>query len=668
MIVARRPQALETPHHIPRHAARSREQQPWLFLAVAAAEIAGAAAIVKSALIAQTTVSDEAEFAWFWIGMILTELPLVAMIARRVTSAAARSALLIVVGFVSYLPKLLRDPGSPIYHDEYAHWRATYDIIATGRLFEPAQIIPIIARYPGLHAATAVIVDVTGLSLWQAATVLLLLCHIAMLLGIATLARSLGLGSRAATLAAVAYGCNASFLYFDTQFAYESMAITIIAWTLVCYAQAVRARQGPRRRAWCFLTAMLTLGCVTTHHLSTIELAVVEALVSVVLSLPRVARGDGWRGSVATAWGLTGFTALAITAWISFVAPGTVAYLSPYLGTGFSQLLRMATGSGPGRQLFSASLSPWWEHIAAFAVTLVALVMAVGGGLRIRRWLKDGRLPSGSRRALLLGYAVVGAVYFPSTVFIFSPAGAEGARRSWAISWIGLAILTGPAAAWLTDLAGRRRRVVTRNAVRLAAAAAVVLSLVGGTAAGLDASYRFTGPFLFGSDARSDTAELNAMAQWFRDRLGDGNNVVTDRYTGLLVASYGMQNTANPSRGFPVWDLYSDLPGQPLGPASLIASLVTSDYRYLIVDKRMAADVPQLGIYFEGNEPSDLVLPDGRPIFNGRLAKFDGVVWMSKVFESDNYAVYRMNLPPELEGRPYQARQVRFSGKLAVGR
>ena len=667
MTLARRAQALETPHLIPRHAARSREPKPWLFLAVAAAEIAGAAAIVKSALIAQTTVSDEAEFVWFWLGMIVAELPLIAMIVRRATSAAARSALLIVVGFVSYLPKLLRNPGGPAYHDEYAHWRATYDIVASGRLSGSAQIIPIIGRYPGLHAATAAIVDITGLSLWQAATALLVLCHIAMLLGVATLARSLGLDSRAATIAAVAYAFNASFLYFDTQFAYESMAITIVAWTLVCYAQAVTARPGPGRRAWCFLTALLTLGCVATHHLSTIDLVVIMAVMSALLSLPREARADGWRGSAATAWGLTAFTGLAISAWICFVAPGTVAYLSPYPGTGFSQLLQLVTGSGSGRHLFSASVSPWWEQVAAFGATLVALIMAVAGWLRIRRWRRDGRLPSGRRRALLLGFAVVGAVYFPSTVFSFAPAGAEGARRSWGITWIGLAILTGPVAVWLVDLASRRRWASTRNAVRIIGVAVAVVSLVGNTAAGLNAFYRFSGPFRFGSDARSDTAELNAMTQWFLHRFGGGNNIVTDRYTGLLLASFGTQNTANPSAGFPVWDLYRDPPGRPLGPTSLIASLTTSDYRYLVVDKRMAANVPQLGIDFD-SEPRDLVLPDGKPIYNGRLAKFDGVVWMSKVFESDNYVVYRMNLPPELEGGPYQARQARFHGKLAVGR
>jgi hypothetical protein len=648
-----------------KHAARARNAGGWPSIAaLAACETAGLAAVVKSYLIASATLSDEAEFIWFWLGMIGVELPVIALIARRSASPGARSALLVLLGFVSYAPKLLRDPSGPGYHDEFAHWRDTYDIITSGRLFQNAQIIPIISRYPGLHAATAILVDATGLDIWQAATAVLLLCHVALLLGIAVLARATGLDSRASALAAAAYGFNASFLYFDTEFGYESMAITLVVLALGAFAQALRSRPGPQRRAWCCLTMLLVSACVITHHLSTVELTLVMAVVSIAVSLPGLARCEGWRGTAATAWGLTAVTGLAITAWIAFVAPATVAYLSPYLGAGLSQLMHMASGSGSGRQLFSESLSPWWEHDAAFAVTVIALCLAVGSLLLLRRWVREKRLPPGPRRALFVAYTFLGLIYFPSTVLILSPAGAEGARRSWAISWIGLAIAVGPMVVCLLDWTGRRSGVAVRVALRAGLAAVASVALVGGTAAGLDASYRLPGPYLFGSDARSDSPELDAMTQWFLHRFGAGNNVVTDRYTGLLMASYGLQDTAQPSAGFPVWDLYIDQPGRPIGPASLIAELTSSDFRYLIVDERMAQDAPQIGVFFEGTEPAGLLLPDGQPIFKGRLGKFDAVSWMSKVFQSDNYAVYRMNLPAV--SVTYQARPVQLRGKLTV--
>ena len=74
---------------------------------------------------------------------------------------------------MTFLPKLIRNPAGPDYHDEYAHWRAIYNILSSGKLFEPAAIIPIISDYPGLHAATAAMVSFSGLDIWQSGTILL---------------------------------------------------------------------------------------------------------------------------------------------------------------------------------------------------------------------------------------------------------------------------------------------------------------------------------------------------------------------------------------------------------------------------------------------------------------------------------------------------------------
>ena len=46
-----------------------------------------------------------------------------------------------------------------------------------------------------------------------------------------------------------------------------------------------------------------------------------------------------------TAWGLTLAAAVIVGAWFLFVAPATLSYLSPYLGQGLSELMRVAGGS-----------------------------------------------------------------------------------------------------------------------------------------------------------------------------------------------------------------------------------------------------------------------------------------------------------------------------------
>lgn len=613
-------------------------------VAFAACQLAGMVALVESYHVAGTVLSNTSEFIWFWVGMFLLELPIAASIARRATSRSMRTALLIFYGFISYAPKLLRSPTSPVFHDEFAHWRATYEILSTGKLFQPNPIIAIISRYPGLHATTAALVHATGLTIWQAGTLLLILFHVALVLGIATLAQSLGLSNRTAAIIAILYGLNSSFLYFDTQYAYESMAITLLVWALVAYVRAIRSQSGRESVAWGALTVVMSAGTVVTHHLSTFTLVLIMALVSLAVSLPWLARGDGWVRSAVTAWSLTLVTTLIAGAWFHFVAPTTLSYLSPYFGEGLSELMEAVNGSGATRQLFGASLSPWWEQKSAYLVPVFALGLAVGGLLLIRARIQGGRLRRGRRRALLCAFALFGLVYFPSTVFILAPSGAEGARRSWAFTWIGLCMLAGPAVVWLLDWARSRTRQWLRVSLRSGLLAALAIALVGGVAAGPDASYRFPGPFLFGSDARSVTPELLGASQWFSAQFGTGNNIVTDRDTGLVFGSFGLQNPAVPSAGFPAYNLYLAQPGVPLEPSYLQYELSGSGYNYLIVDGRMAYEVPENGVDFVVGEPS-FVTKSGRPIFYGRLANFDLIPWMVKVFQSDNYSIYRLDLP-----------------------
>jgi hypothetical protein len=646
------------------HGLRRRRRFAWAAIPLAGCELAGMAAVVIGYQSGESAVSNTSEFAWFWTGMLLLTLPVAVLVGWSATPSRIRTALLVLYGLVSYAPKLLRNPPSPLFHDEFAHWRETHDILSTGKLFNPNPILSIIARYPGLHAATAELVRVTGLSIWHAAVLLLLLFHVALVIGIAELAQALGFNNRTAALIAILYGCNASFLYFDTQYAYESMAMTLVVWTLVSYVCAIRSQSWQRRAAWTMLTMVLSAGTVITHHLSALMLVVIMALISLVLSLPWLARDEQWMPTAVTAWSMTVFTAMMAGAWFYFVAPRTFSYLSPYLGRGSLQLLRIAQGSGGGRQLFGASLTPWWEQKSAYLVTVFALALAIGGLLLMRTWIKNGRLPRGRHRALFIAFAVLGLMYFPSILFIFTTFGAEGARRTWAFTWIGLGMLAGPAVIWLINWAGCQIPRGRRITMRAGLISAMAIAVIGGTAAGINAVYRFPGPFLYGSESRSTTPELLGASRWFSAQLGTGNSIVTDRYTGLIFASLGLQNIPTPSPGFPIWDLYLDKPGSLIRPTHLLSGLESSYYTYLIVDRHMAYEVPEEGRYFSSDEPSSLITRSGKSAFRGRLGKFNAIPWMVKVFQSDNYSVYRLNLPPSKMGS--QHGHPRLRGKFLV--
>jgi hypothetical protein len=607
--------------------ARPRTLWPLLWLSATA----GAVLLAVSYSMAATRGADQGHYAVFWAGMLVFTVPTVAVAASKKVSDRLRLGWLAAYALFTYLPKLLRNPGGPLYHDEIAHWRQTVGIATTGHLFEPNATIGIISRFPGLHIVVATISGSTGLSVWQSALLVLVLAHVLTVLGAAVLGESLFGSVRAGMVVALVYSLNSSFLYFDTQFAYESLAIPLFVWCLAALAKAHNATERGERLGWTVAAAVIGGMTVTVHHLTALILVLVLVVVTAVSAF--MAR----RGRVPwhTVWDT--LSVLVVTggiagAWIVLVAPQTISYLSPYLGGGLSQLFHLFAGSGGGRTLFSASTEPGYERVFAFAAPAIIGVLALKVVVpQLRRAKRELWSP------MRLGLGGFGLVYFPSVLFILIQSGAEGARRSWAFSYLGLAVLVAPAVLAIWDRV--RWPDLGRTITSYVAAFALwATMLVGNVAAGLDESYRFPGPFIFGSDTRSLTPELLAAASWFDQHMGSGVRIVTDRYSGLGFVLDADSWTASPSAGFPAYDLFfSDKPPS----AELVEELASSDYRYLVVDKRVATELPAIGSYFEPDEPFSGT--SASPIPAANIDRYQTTPWTIKVFESDHYVIYRFD-------------------------
>jgi hypothetical protein len=113
---------------------------PWLCATV------GALLIALSYSIASNSASGTSYFAIFWLGALLLFVPAAAVITSRRISSRLRFGWLLVYGLFTDIPKLLRDPAQPLFHDEIAQWRQAADLAATGKLFQPNYIIGIVAR------------------------------------------------------------------------------------------------------------------------------------------------------------------------------------------------------------------------------------------------------------------------------------------------------------------------------------------------------------------------------------------------------------------------------------------------------------------------------------------------------------------------------------------
>ncbi len=598
----------------------------WL---IAAAEVLVVAASYR---VARDGGSPTLYYGVFWMGMLVMVAPFAAVLLSAGASARARTVAVVSFGVVTYVPKFLRNPYGPTYHDEPPHYRAVEDLLASRELYEQNPLIQIIGDFPGLHIVTATVTGLTGLPVWGAASVVLLVAHVAAVVAVLVLGRMLLPDPRAAGLGAVVYGLNPSYLYFDTQFSYESLAVCFFLWVLTLTVGAVRTT-GPARALRLAGAVVLVLACITTHHLTTLVLIVLTGVVlvahAVVRRLDPAARGQ-WRP-----WALVlGAATVGFTLWVLTVADTTWSYLVPYAEKAFGSLSQHATGQESQRTLFAGSVQPLYERLLGMAapLLLVAAFLAVLWRTRL--------LAGWSHRRTALGLTAVGGLYFASLPLLFTPEGYEGTRRSWAFTYVGVAVVVATALALLLWRDPRRRWATGAVAVVLAAV------MVGNTGAGPNDAYRFPGPYQLGSAPRSLTPEVIALAEEFGRRHPDARTV-SDRYTNQALVAYGDAVSAQPGPGFRVWDLFFEAgPPDPY----LVHELDTSDFAYVVVDERLSRYVPAEGTYFSregeptirGDEPYD---PDARQsqVPQEALDRFETAPWATKVFATTNYSVYRLD-------------------------
>ena len=598
--------------------------------------VAGAGFLTLAYSVAATRPPGQLEYTLFWTGELLAVVPAALRLLARGPSRPERLAILVALGLFGFVPMLLRDPTAEIFHDALAHWTAAQEVFHTGKLFRPDTLLHIVQYYPGLSALTVSLRSLTGMSTFQVGTAEIWLLHVTSLIGVFVLVERISGSSRAAGIAGLIYSLNPAFVFFDSQFAYESLAVPLFIWAL---AAAVilqqRLRQRPHERhawlrqpvaSWLAVGVMASAACIVTHHVTTWALVGTLWLMS---AAPVVLRLHSRRARLAS-WGtavMAGAITIGAAAWLVLVAPETIAYVAPHVTGGIQGALAILSRRSGGRQLFKSSPLPEYQKLAAFA-TPVFLSAACAGALWTarRHWR---RLPPAS-----VALGALGLLYFGSLPVMLT-AQNEGARRSQTFTYLGLAAILAPFLLLLLRRAGGRWAL--DYLVRAVILLGIVTLLVGNMTLDIDVYYQFPGPSVYGADTRSLSTEVVALATWFRSTLGPGHRVVAPRDLGLALGSYGGQTVSAASYGFPVWQLYfsPQLPSQ-----QLLGELTSSSYGYMAVDTKMYHNLPEVGAYFTAGEPGG-----GQHIPPlAALNKFAGLPWLTEIYASTHLQVYRLDL------------------------
>lgn len=619
------------------------------FLPYAGAFVAGSVLLGTSMSIARHHPDSCEAFAVFFCGSLLACIPVFLAATRGTTRI--ESALLVTIGLATYMPAFVRSPWAPNMYDELGHWGETQQLLITGRPFQPDSVVQIGPKYPGLETLAVGLVKLSGLSTISVGHLLIMLCHVSSVLGVAVLFKLINpAGGRWGLLAGSIYAIGPSYLQIDTMFAYESFAIPLAIWAIVATTEWSRSNSS-RRIQWPLITLLLITCSLVTHHLTAILLSLVLVFASACCAFRHCLRtpsdsGDACVSSEGAVKPLIFLVVgicvgLGVATWATLVGAPLLSYLGRFpkaavtgvqglidgTATAPTTSLKVSDiGYGQPRQIFAGSLLPGYERGLSFASQPIVFAWYCYAILRFRRAMTGLRL---------LG-VILGAAYFLSLPLTFLSAASAGAHRSWAISYLGLALTLPLAFSVRNDayrsqrLGGRLTGPRTKGGWQLAAAAALAMGLIGSYGAGMSAYAQFPGPFVMGADGRTISSDVVRSAEWFSSHEGRGRTIMT---TSRVMAVFGAYADAQ-TRSFPQWEIFFPV-GDPASEA--IQDLLASGNDFIVVDSRLATDVP-LGPYFSSFEP----IPPSIPLPAASISKFEHLPWLRLIHRDTNISIYEL--------------------------
>lgn len=546
-------------------------------------------------------------------GLLLLFVPNVMRFLSRAPSRLERICLLCVLGLLSYFVQFMSSPLELSSYDAFLHWRTVIDILRTGHLFSLNSMLPVSPYYPGLEIVTAAISSTTGLSAFQSGVIVAITAHFVMVLALYLFYEHITNSSRMASIALMIYMANPHFLFFDTIYSYETLALPLAI--LMVYILA-RYGNADKNHRWIIVAAWIVLAAVTvTHHMTDYifdGLLLLWAVISFFRPVPR--RTRIYLATIT-------MSGILLSLAYAFFLPGNPVwgYLSDYFSSAFDQLGQIISGSSSARPLFASAVQspPLWDKLLITGSIALVTFSLPFGLLSLQRLHRNNAL------AVTLGLA---SLFYPLTqAFRFTSFGTEITDRAAAFLFL-------PIAYALTILLTHfwPTRQLTRRTIALIGSAILVI-LLGNTIVATSPNLTgLPGPYLVVADARSVEPEGINAALWSLAYLGSDNRIATDRINQMLQSTYGDQRIMT--------RLNDNIDVAPLFYSASfdkadIALLQSGQIRYLIVDTRISTALPLEGTYFENDVPRSIISRDA-------LTKFNTVTQINRLFDSGDIVIY----------------------------
>jgi hypothetical protein len=548
------------------------------------------------------------------------------VLTRPKLTRVSRNMAISCLGVTPTLMSRVTDPLLFTGFDEQLHMRTLADIVYSHQLFQPNPVLAVSPRYPGLETVTAVLYEL-GLPEMVAALTVILIARLVLVFVLADAVELLTESSRAGGLAVAVYALSPQFVWFNSQYSYQTLSLPL---ALGAISLIGRARHADAPLPLFGGATVCLLGVALTHHLTsflTVAFLCVWTLAERGQARMRVAYGA--------------LAALAATVLWAIVQRAT---LEKYFGPMIDDLVSELSG-GIRREAFQDSagtVTPLMDKILllVYAGALTLTVMTLF--FLTLRWQRrrEHDLHYWNPQLLVLGLSLAIPVLLAARVV---PKGVEIFTRSSSFLFLPLSFV-------LVNYMGRldwwhmgrlpdrppqefgpepKRHILWQV---LATALASVVFLGGYVLGSGPAWMRLPGPYMPAADSRSMDPETLAAVHWAAESLPPGSRIGADRVSATLFASEAR-----------LWPVYEGLDGVKtpdlyvpytwgLEETDMASALKV---RYLYVDLRLADGLPAFGDYFAGGEANE-----GKQLTTLQLAKFDRVPGIKIVYRHGPVSIY----------------------------
>lgn len=544
----------------------------------------------------------------FWLALLFCIVPSTAFLLG---TKSGRTARLWVVALLAVTSSLIYRMVNPVVlsgYDEQLHVRTLNDIVHAHAL-EPNPLLTISSHFPGLEALTAFLHYSSGLPLYYAAAAVVVVSRVIFLLIVFSMIARWQQSLRVAGLAVAIYCCSQEFFFFNAQFAYQSLALTLAVAGVGLIAITKQTDSGTGRSLLAEIPVMLCLSATAVTHHATSWITTGFLFVWLLVEPPGPRR--------ARLLLVGSLTVVVDAVWVGLNAGSLHAYFVPIASSVWHQATSFLTGTSQ-RTVFKDSsgfTTPQWERygllLYAAMFVLLSLTCAVAGmrtAIRMR-----------SRPRFLIAVICLG---FPITLALrVLPEGAQVGDRATTFVFLPMAALGAPLL--LTNVArlgGRWPWLVRLSSPALVLAIAV--GFVGGDILGGGADWeRLPGSYLVAAEHRSMDSQTLAATAWAHASLPAGSRIAADRIGGALLSSRAglWPITTSVKHDDPAQLFFDDI-WTPLDTA--IATRLKLEYIY--IDTRWANSLPHVGIYFHNGENAQRHSPLA-PIALSKFATLPGV-------------------------------------------